>query len=298
MYGIALPGYWLDVGTPESYLQAHRDVLERIVPDRGRRRARQRLHARRPDRGGRRRRAARAARVRRAGRGASRRARASAASPSSARARGSAPARSSRTRSSARGATVGEAPPSIGSIVGDDAELGAGCEVREPRGRRPGRDARRRRTMLDHGLRIGAGQRDPRRRRCASRERRDRTASSRAGSRSRGAGSSSGPRPSTTSASCSSSAPGESLSLQYHELKDESWLVREGRATLELGGGRRDELETIEIGAGDALPLPARHRAPRDRARGHARRRGLDAASRRRRPARGPLRPRGHLGAL
>src|SRR5438093_1993826 len=31
-YGLALPGYWLDVGTPESYLQAHRDVLERIVP--------------------------------------------------------------------------------------------------------------------------------------------------------------------------------------------------------------------------------------------------------------------------
>src|SRR4051812_4061514 len=28
-YGLALPGYWLDVGTPESYLQAHRDVLER-----------------------------------------------------------------------------------------------------------------------------------------------------------------------------------------------------------------------------------------------------------------------------
>jgi mannose-1-phosphate guanylyltransferase len=29
VYGTALPGYWLDVGTPESYLQAHRDVLER-----------------------------------------------------------------------------------------------------------------------------------------------------------------------------------------------------------------------------------------------------------------------------
>jgi mannose-1-phosphate guanylyltransferase len=29
VYGIALGGYWLDVGTPESYLQAHRDVLER-----------------------------------------------------------------------------------------------------------------------------------------------------------------------------------------------------------------------------------------------------------------------------
>ncbi len=30
VFGVALPGYWLDVGTPESYLQAHRDVLERV----------------------------------------------------------------------------------------------------------------------------------------------------------------------------------------------------------------------------------------------------------------------------
>jgi len=29
VFGLAQPGYWLDVGTPESYLQAHRDVLER-----------------------------------------------------------------------------------------------------------------------------------------------------------------------------------------------------------------------------------------------------------------------------
>jgi len=45
---------------------------------------------------------------------------------------------------------------------------------------------------------------------------------------------------------------GESLSLQYHEAKDESWLVQEGRARLELGGVG-DELETIEIRAGDAF---------------------------------------------
>jgi mannose-6-phosphate isomerase len=45
---------------------------------------------------------------------------------------------------------------------------------------------------------------------------------------------------------------GESLSLQYHEVKDESWLVQEGRATLELGevGG---ELEMLEIAKGDAF---------------------------------------------
>ena len=45
---------------------------------------------------------------------------------------------------------------------------------------------------------------------------------------------------------------GEALSLQYHELKDESWLVREGRARIELGelGG---ELEAVEIEPGDAF---------------------------------------------
>jgi len=45
---------------------------------------------------------------------------------------------------------------------------------------------------------------------------------------------------------------GESLSLQYHETKDESWLVQEGRARLELGdvGG---ELEVIEMAPGDAF---------------------------------------------
>lgn len=45
---------------------------------------------------------------------------------------------------------------------------------------------------------------------------------------------------------------GESLSLQYHEVKDESWLVQEGRAQLELGevGGER---EAVEIAPGDAF---------------------------------------------
>jgi mannose-1-phosphate guanylyltransferase len=31
VFGVALPGYWLDVGTPATYLQAHRDVLERTL---------------------------------------------------------------------------------------------------------------------------------------------------------------------------------------------------------------------------------------------------------------------------
>ena len=45
---------------------------------------------------------------------------------------------------------------------------------------------------------------------------------------------------------------GHSLSLQYHEVKDEAWLVQEGRASLELGtvGG---ELESVEITPGDAF---------------------------------------------
>jgi len=45
---------------------------------------------------------------------------------------------------------------------------------------------------------------------------------------------------------------GESLSLQYHEAKDESWLVQEGRARLELGGVGGELVET-EIGPGDAF---------------------------------------------
>jgi mannose-6-phosphate isomerase len=43
---------------------------------------------------------------------------------------------------------------------------------------------------------------------------------------------------------------GESLSLQYHDVKDESWLVQEGRATLELGEVDGD-LESFDIGPGD-----------------------------------------------
>ncbi len=45
---------------------------------------------------------------------------------------------------------------------------------------------------------------------------------------------------------------GEALSLQYHEVKDESWLVREGRAVLELSEVG-EELEPIEIEPGDAF---------------------------------------------
>ena len=45
---------------------------------------------------------------------------------------------------------------------------------------------------------------------------------------------------------------GHALSLQYHEVKDEAWLVQEGRALLELGLVG-EPLETIEIGPGDTF---------------------------------------------
>jgi len=45
---------------------------------------------------------------------------------------------------------------------------------------------------------------------------------------------------------------GQSLSLQYHEVKDEAWLVQEGCAALELGEVD-GALETLEISAGDAF---------------------------------------------
>jgi mannose-6-phosphate isomerase-like protein (cupin superfamily) len=50
---------------------------------------------------------------------------------------------------------------------------------------------------------------------------------------------------------------GHSLSLQYHERKDESWYVQSGRASLELGS-LGDPLETVEIAAGDTFRFPVR----------------------------------------
>jgi mannose-6-phosphate isomerase len=46
---------------------------------------------------------------------------------------------------------------------------------------------------------------------------------------------------------------GQSLSLQYHELKDEAWYVESGRATLELGTvGDDGARHTVEVLPGDA----------------------------------------------
>ena len=47
---------------------------------------------------------------------------------------------------------------------------------------------------------------------------------------------------------------GQALSLQYHERKDEAWLIQGGRASLELGTvGDDGSMHTVEIGEGDAF---------------------------------------------
>jgi len=53
-------------------------------------------------------------------------------------------------------------------------------------------------------------------------------------------------------------AAGQSLSLQYHERKDESWYVQAGRATLELGSSGDAVLNEVVIGAGEAFHYPPR----------------------------------------
>jgi mannose-6-phosphate isomerase-like protein (cupin superfamily) len=48
-------------------------------------------------------------------------------------------------------------------------------------------------------------------------------------------------------------AAGESLSLQYHEVKDESWLIQSGRARIELGAAGAPELAEEVVGPGTAF---------------------------------------------
>ena len=43
---------------------------------------------------------------------------------------------------------------------------------------------------------------------------------------------------------------GQSLSLQFHNVKDESWYVQEGKAELELGEAGQGALKTEVIGPG------------------------------------------------
>jgi mannose-6-phosphate isomerase len=46
---------------------------------------------------------------------------------------------------------------------------------------------------------------------------------------------------------------GESLSLQFHRQKDESWYVLEGRAQLELGAAGQTMLDSEIVAAGSAF---------------------------------------------
>ena len=49
---------------------------------------------------------------------------------------------------------------------------------------------------------------------------------------------------------------GQSLSLQYHERKDESWYIQSGRARLELGSTGDAVLNEVVIAAGEAFHYP------------------------------------------
>jgi mannose-6-phosphate isomerase-like protein (cupin superfamily) len=51
-------------------------------------------------------------------------------------------------------------------------------------------------------------------------------------------------------------AAGHSLSLQYHERKDESWYVQSGRAKVELGSSGAAVLNEEAIGPGEAFHYP------------------------------------------
>lgn len=48
---------------------------------------------------------------------------------------------------------------------------------------------------------------------------------------------------------------GETLSLQYHEVKDETMHVFRGRVRLEVGPSA-DALEMVELGPGEGIHLP------------------------------------------
>ena len=49
---------------------------------------------------------------------------------------------------------------------------------------------------------------------------------------------------------------GESLSLQFHNVKDESWYVLEGRAKLELGRAGEAILDEVVIAPGEGFHFP------------------------------------------
>jgi mannose-1-phosphate guanylyltransferase len=159
VYGTALPGYWLDVGTPESYLQAHRDVLERLFqteigdalgPDFTLVDPTADVH-----------RGARLVPPVYVGPGAmvAEGARLGSLAVLGA---GSHLEGGSIVENAVVGARtrVGRDVSVVGSIVGDDVEVGTGCELHNLAVVGPGASVGSG-NVLDHGLRIGAGQRIP-----------------------------------------------------------------------------------------------------------------------------------------
>jgi mannose-1-phosphate guanylyltransferase len=159
VYGTALPGYWLDVGTPETYLQAHRDVLERVfstqvgdalgadftlVDEKAE------VHPR-----------AKLVPPVYVGPGAvvEEGARLGSLAVLGAGARLS---RGGVVENAVVGArtSIGAGTRVVGSVVGDDAKLGAGCELHNLAVVGPGADVGDG-NVLEHGLRIGAGQKIP-----------------------------------------------------------------------------------------------------------------------------------------
>ena len=266
VFGIALDGYWLDVGTPEAYLQAHRDVLERsfstetgdsLGPDFTLVDESAKVHP-----------GARLVPPVYIGPGAVVEDGARAGSLAVLGA-GSHLARGALVENAVVGArsTIGAATAVVGSIVGDDADVGPGCEVRNLAVIGPGREARprqcRRPRTTDWGRPVD-------------------------------------PRPGSpvlvTPAGRFVFAPrkvekpwgwelvwaetetyvgkllfvraGEALSLQYHEEKDESWLVREGRVRIDLGAPEASSRRSRSSPGRRSTSLPARFTAsPRSRTR-------------------------------
>jgi mannose-1-phosphate guanylyltransferase len=159
VFGIALDGYWLDVGTPESYLQAHRDVLERSFPteigdalgaDFTLVDPSASVHP-----------TARLVPPVYVGPGAVVEEGARAGSLAVLGA-GSTLARGAVVENAVVGAraAVGASTAVTGSIVGDDATIGDGCEVRNLSVVGPDASLGAG-NVLDHGLRIGAGEEIP-----------------------------------------------------------------------------------------------------------------------------------------
>lgn len=159
VYGLALPGYWLDVGTPDSYLQAHRDVLERLFqtevgdalgPDFMLVDATADVHP-----------GARLVPPVYVGPQAvvCEGARLGSLAVLGA---GSRIDRGGVVENAVVGSrtTIGSGASVVGSIVGDDAEIGAACELHNLSVVGPGATVGGG-NVLDHGLRVGAGQQIP-----------------------------------------------------------------------------------------------------------------------------------------